>query len=219
MPPRRLSILEPELREDRGRLGRPGALTLAPELREPVAQLSVARVGVENTPDDELRRNRPVPLVLLEPEGDVERNLLPEAVELPPEPERDRTAGILGPVLDPEAEVLAVTDCGDVAELAARDEQRHTRIAEPEGREAGQLGAELECQLRAVDERVDGRSRTQLGLGKVLVCVRGERGGKRLDAGRIDRKAGGRTVAAEADEVLGAGSKAGVKVERRRRPA
>ena len=48
------------------------------------------------------------------------------------------------------------------------------------------------------------------------VGVGGEGLGERVDVLRLDREAGGRTVAAEALEVLGAGREAAVEVERRR---
>ena len=71
-----------ELGEDRARLGRPRRLAAAPLLGEPAAQLVVALVRVEDPAHDELRRDRPVPAVLLEPERDVVAADAAEAVEL-----------------------------------------------------------------------------------------------------------------------------------------
>src|SRR5947208_33756 len=75
------TLRELELREDRCRVG--VALCVAElELRhEPRPQLLVALVGVEDALDDELRRHRPVPGVLLRAEGDVVAQLAAEAVE------------------------------------------------------------------------------------------------------------------------------------------
>src|SRR5919198_490377 len=149
-------------------------------------------MGIENPPDNELRRDRPVPLVFLETEGDVERSLLPKSVELPPEAEGDRTARVAGPVLDPKPEVLAVADRGDV-------------------------GAEVERQLGAVHQRVDDRQRTQLGFGEVLVGMLGERRREGVDIARFDREARCRAVAPEPREMIRTGGEPAVEVERARR--
>ena len=92
-----------------------------------------------------------------------------------------------------------------VGQLAAGDEQVDARVAEPERREAAQLGAEAERERRAGDDRVDHRDRPQVVVGEVLVGVRGERVGERVDVLRLDREAGRGAVAAEALEVTGAG--------------
>src|SRR4051812_6712251 len=100
MPPARLSALELELGEDCRRVSRPRLRPFPPEAGQPVPQLAVAGLAVEDSLDHELWRHSAVPAVLLEPEGDVELELLPEAVELPAEAERDRAAGIASAVLD-----------------------------------------------------------------------------------------------------------------------
>src|SRR5207302_8300742 len=135
MPPLLAVGGERELREDRGGLGRPGGRAGAPQAGQPVAQLAVAGLGVENSLDDELRRHRSVPAVLLEPERNVVRNLLPEPVELRAEPERDRAAGIATAVPDAEPQVLAVADRRQLRQLTPGDEQRHRGIRKAERRE------------------------------------------------------------------------------------
>ena len=94
-------------------------------------------------------------MVLLEPEGDVESFLLSKTVELAAKAERDRTARIAGAVLDPEAQMLAVSNGGDVAELAACHEQDDAGISKPERRQARELRAEIQGQLGAVHQRID----------------------------------------------------------------
>src|SRR4051812_46193786 len=104
------ALAELELREDRGGFRRPGGLALLPQPAEPVAQLAVTRLAVEDPLDHELGRNRSVPAVLLQPEGDVEAGLLAEAVELAAESKGDRAARVTGTVFDPKAQMLAVPD-------------------------------------------------------------------------------------------------------------
>ena len=102
---------------------------------------------------------------------------------------------------DAEAQVLAVADRAEVGELAAVDEQRHARVAEPERREPASSAARPSVQLRARHDRVDARHRLQVVVGQHLVGVRGERRGERLDALGLDRQAGRGAMAAEALEV------------------
>src|SRR6266511_3475113 len=99
------------------------------------------RVGrVEHPLDDELRRNGPVPVVLLQAEDDVVAARSPEAVELPAHAEGDRTAAILAVLgADAEAQMLSVADRREVDHFARRREQRHVRVPEPEGGHAGKL--------------------------------------------------------------------------------
>src|SRR5207248_2059597 len=178
-----------------------------------VTQLAVAWLAVEDAPDHELRRDRAVPMVLLEPEGDVEPQFPPEAIELAAEPESDRAPRVARAVLDPEAEMLAVAERGDFAELAAGREQCDPGIAEPERSEARQLRAEVEGQLRPVDEGIDHRHRKQLGLGQVSARVRGERRREHLDLRRLDREPGGRAMPSEANEMFRARGQAAMEVE------
>ena len=72
----------------------------------------------------------------------------PEPVELRAEPEGDRAARVGAVAADAEAQVLPLAHGREVAELAARREQRHVRIAEPERRELRELLAELEREPR-----------------------------------------------------------------------
>jgi len=63
-------------------------------------------------------------VILLKAEGNVVTALTPVAVELGPLPERDRTSGVVSVTLNAEAQMLPVTDRGELAELAARRQQR-----------------------------------------------------------------------------------------------
>ena len=61
--------------------------------------------------------------------------------------------------------MLALADRRELAELAARREQRDLRIAEPERREPRELRAQVERQARAArHDRVDARHRLQVLL-------------------------------------------------------
>src|SRR5256885_5420245 len=115
--------------------------------------------------------------------------------------------------------MLAIADRGHVAELAARRKEGHPRVPKPERSEARQLRAEVERQLRAVDERVDHRYRKQPDFGELGARVRGERRRECLDLHRLDRETGRGAVAPEADQELRAGGQATVEVEAPRRTA
>ena len=188
-------------------------------LGEPVAQALVPLGRVQHAAHDELRRDGAVPLVRLEPEDDVVAPHLAEPVELRAETEGDRAPGIASAVADAEAQVLAVADRGQVAELAGRQEQRDARVREPERRQAAELLAEVERELPARDDRVDDRSRAQVVVRQRGVGVSREGLGERVDLGRVDREARGGSMSAEPLEMLGAGGEAAVEVERARRAA
>ena len=80
-----------------------------------------------------------VPAVLLQPERDVVAARPAGTVELPAEAERDRAARVGAVAADAEAQMLALADRRELAELAAGGEQRHLRVAEPERREPREL--------------------------------------------------------------------------------
>src|SRR5919109_869415 len=170
----RVTGLELELCENRCRLRRPGFLPLPPEVGEPVPQPEETLVGVEDAPDHELRRDRPVPAVLLEPERDVEAAVAPQPVELPTLPERDRRTGVLAAVPDAEPEVLPLAYRLELRELAAGQEEGHVRVAEPERGKPRELPAKLERELRAADDGIDSRHRQQVGLRDHSVRVPSE---------------------------------------------
>src|SRR5581483_11176523 len=98
----------------------------------------VARGGREEPPDDELRRDRAVPAVLLEPERDVVAPA-PEGVEAASLAEGDRTAGVDPLAADPEAEMLPFAHGRERRQAAARGEQGHRGVPEAERREPRQL--------------------------------------------------------------------------------
>src|SRR6266540_2149375 len=200
--------LDLELGEDRLGLGR--AALGGPLSPQPRIELVEAVVGVEDPPDDELRRHRPVPVVLLQAEGDVVVSDPAVAVELPAHAERNRAAGDALPA-DAKAEVLPLADGRRLHDLAGGRQEGHVRVAETERRQASQLLTELERQLRpARQDGVDHRRR-----GEIL---RREGVRERLDPLREDRQARGRAMAAEALEVASARSQRAVEVERRDRP-
>src|SRR5204863_176896 len=99
---------------------------------EALAEFEVALGRVEDAADDELRRDRAVPTILLQAERDVVAAHTAEAVEVRAEAERDRRAELTVAVPDPEAEVLAVADRGRLHDLAAGHEQRRRGIAQSE---------------------------------------------------------------------------------------
>src|SRR5258708_9364889 len=157
---------ERELVEDRLRDGI--ARLFAPLRAQPGRELAVAIVAVEDAADDELRRDRPVPAVLLQPERDVPAADAAQTVDVRAHAERDRTAAVAS-VLDAhaEAQMLAVADRREVAQLAARREQHYAGIAEPERRQLPELFGELERQRDATrHDRIDDRDRPELFVGE-----------------------------------------------------
>src|SRR5206468_3260316 len=115
---------------------------------QPRIELVEAIVGVEDATDDELRRHRSVPVILLQAERNVITSLAPVAVELGSLPKRDRAAGIAAVQLYTETEMLAVADRCKLAELAAGRQQGHVGVGQTERRQRAQLFAELERELR-----------------------------------------------------------------------
>src|SRR5206468_5346036 len=110
-----------------------------------------------------------------QPERDVVAAVTSEPVELAAHAERDRGSRVTAALADPETQVLAVANRREVRELAAVDEQDHTRVAEPERRETAELGAEVEVELAAGHDRVDARHRLQVVLSEHGVRMRRER--------------------------------------------
>src|SRR4051794_21373697 len=200
--PSRAALGEPELGEDRGRLG--VAALLAPLGLQPLALGEVALVGVEDEPHVQLRRDRAVPLIGFELEREVVAADAAQAVELPAEPEGDRAAGVAAVGADAELQVFAFPDRGQVAQLAAGQQQSHVRVAEAERREARELLAELERQVRPVHERVDQRRRDEVVLGERAVADRREGLGERRQVLGLDREPGRSSVTAPALELAGA---------------
>src|SRR5207248_9900628 len=86
------SMSELELVEDLLRGG--VALLRAPLPPEPLHELAVALMRIEDAPDDELRCHGSVPAVLLQPEGDVEAAEATQPIKMRAEPEGNRAAGI-----------------------------------------------------------------------------------------------------------------------------
>ena len=95
----------------------------------------------------------------------------------------------------------------------------HAGVADPERREAPELHAQVEIELRARHDRIDARHRPQVVLGEHRVGVRGERRREGLDALGRDRQTRRGAMAAEALEVRRARAEPAVQVERRDRAA
>src|SRR5262249_52702057 len=152
-----------------------------------------------------------VPLVGLEPEYEVVAPRLPEAVELRAQAEGDRAPRVTSPVAHAEAQVLAVADRGQVAELAGRQQQRHRRVGEAEGRQARELPAD--------DDRVDDGPRAQVVVSQRCIRMLRKRLGERIDLARVDREPGGRAMPPEPLQMLRTGSEPAVQVEHARRTA
>src|SRR5215831_20753476 len=107
--PARTAGLDVELVED-PLCQRLAAPVRRPLQAQPLVQLVEPVVRIEHSAHDELRRDRPVPPVLLQPERYVVATDPAKAVELRPLPERDRTAGVAPVSVHAEAEMLAVAD-------------------------------------------------------------------------------------------------------------
>src|SRR6266576_2043686 len=212
----RPSLLHLELVEDRLCLW---ITRLCKPLRaEPRVDLVEAVVRIEDATNDELRRHRSVPVVLLKAEGNVVTALTPVAVELRPLPEGDRTSGVVSVALNAEAQMLPVADGSELAELAARRQQRDIGVGQPERRQRAQLFAELQRQLRAPrQDRVDDGCRDEVFRGQQTFGSSRERLGERLDPVGGNRQARGRPMSAEPPEAGRAGTKCTMEVERRDR--
>src|SRR5439155_13991966 len=144
--PFRAVLLQLELGKDRLRLRI--ARLRTPLRAQPFVEPLEPVVRVEDAPHDELRRHGPVPVILLQAEGDVVPPDTPVAVHLRSLAERDSAARIAAVTVHSETEMLAVSNRRKVAELAPGCEQRHVGIAEPERRQPAQLLAQIERQLR-----------------------------------------------------------------------
>ena len=74
-------------------------------------------------------------MVLLQAKRDVVTSVASVAIELGSLSERDGAAGVAAVSMDTEAEMLPVADGRELAELAARREQRDIGIGQTERRE------------------------------------------------------------------------------------
>src|SRR5712691_6401878 len=208
----RPSLLDLELVEDRLSL-RFTRLRL-PLRTQPRVDLVEAVVGVEDTTNDKLWRHRPVPVVLLQAEGDVVMSRTSVAVELGSLAESDRAARIAAVPVYAEAEMLAVADRGQLAELAARSEQRDVGIGQTERRKSAQLFTELERELRTARQHgVDDGRRDEVFRSEQPFRSSRESLGERLDALGRDRKARGRTMTTKPLEESRARTERAVEVE------
>src|SRR5439155_25731180 len=104
------ATVEGKLLEDRGRRCVTPVGLFPPFGLQPLAQLRVAVVAVEDLANVQLRRDGAVPLVLLESEGDVIAADVAKPVELGAEAEGDRAARVAPVVADAEAQMLPLAD-------------------------------------------------------------------------------------------------------------
>ena len=162
------AVLETELGEDRSRFRRRARLRACATPRRATARSSRYRGAVaEDAADDELRRDRPVPVVLLEAERDVverrrggarsRREPCPNAIALPASRPSRRTR---------KRRCLPSPTVASSASPQPGASSVGRRVAEPERREPRELGAEVEREVgSACDDGVDRRH----GLEVVLV--------------------------------------------------
>jgi hypothetical protein len=158
-------------------------------------------------------------MVRLEPEDHVVPALAAIAIQLPSDAEGDRTARVVPALVDAKAQVLPLPHGAELSQLAGRQEQGHARVAEAERRQPAELFTQIERQLGPGNDRVHPGDRLQVFVGQMLVGVRSERIGERLDALRLDREAGGSPVPPEALEVACARREAPMQIESRCRAA
>ena len=77
--------------------------------------------------------------------------------------------------------MAALAHRGRLGDLAARQEQRHARVAEAERRQPRQLAGEIERELARRDDGVDDGDRLEVAIVELRVGVRGERLDERLE--------------------------------------
>src|SRR5207247_5161322 len=124
-----------------------------------------------------------------------------------------RAARILRVLTDAEAHMLPLAHSRRLEGPAGREQQRHVRVAEPEGREPVELLCQIEREVSSGDGGVDDGLGRQIFLGQCGVRVRGESLRESLDPARVDGETGRRTMTAEAGEVLRASRERAVQVE------
>ena len=135
-------------REDAACLGRPRAFPCPPELGEARAEILVAVGCVEEPPDDELRRDGPVPVVLLQPARDVEQ--AGRAAGRAALPGRTRSHyPRRAPAGAPGSGGASPRPPSRPHRLGRRDEQRDVRVSKPERREAIELLGQIEREVAA----------------------------------------------------------------------
>ena len=132
-------------------------------------------------PDDELRRDRAVPVVLLEPERDVEAPDRAKPVDLRALAERDRAAGVAAVLADAEAQVLPLAHRRRRDRLRRGDEERHVGVAETERREPRELLGEVEREIARRHDGVDVTTSNESSGVEVRIRVRREGLRERLD--------------------------------------
>ena len=180
------------------------------------AQLVVAVGRVEEAADHELRRDRAVPAVLLQPEGDVVADRAPErgrAARRARTRSRSRRRGRAGG--------RGSAGACPRRRAPAATARTPARAASPPGcrartaRAARARCARSSVSARAGDDRVDPRHRHEVVVGERGVGVRGERLRRTPRAARARSRARRRRGGRRSAEVRGARGERAVEVERR----
>ena len=161
---------------------------------EPPAELAVALGRLEDPPDDELRRGRPVPRVRLEAESHVVGAVCRQRSSCEPSP--NAIALPAGPPSSAPRKrrcLPSPTVCRSLSSQPG-DEQRHARVAESERRQPPELVGELERAGSARHDGVDDERRSQVVVGQLAnrPPQRTPRRTRRPRSGRIESPAAAR---------------------------
>jgi len=154
-----------------------------------------------NPPDDELRCDRAVPVVLLQAERDVEQANREQPIELRALTERDCAPCVTSVLANTEAKMLALPDGGGSHGLRRRDEQGDVRVAETERRQAPEFLRQVEREIARRDDRVHWNRLEQVLGAEIGVGVCSEVVGERRDVRFVDRQPCGGTVTSEPFET------------------
>ena len=149
-------------------------------------------------------------MVDLEPHRGVDRVVILDAEAGAAEGDAERAVGA---AVEAEAGVLALPHRPHVADPRRGDHQPHPGVAHPERREPAQLLGELEAEADAADDGVDALGPSQVLGAEDRSRVGGEGLAERVEVLGPQREPGGGAMAAEAEQVLGAGLERREQVE------
>ena len=130
------------------------------------AQLLVALGRVEDPPDDELGRDRAVPVVLLQPERDVEQAGREQPVELRALTERDRAPGVASVLTHAEAKMLPLSDGRGVTASVAGTSRVTSGLPRPNGASRSSSSARSSVRSRRRDDRIHGHRLEEVARGR-----------------------------------------------------
>ena len=211
---------ELELGEDRARLGRPGVLARPPELgraaraaprsrrarRRAGGRRAAARRCRSSGSPSGGRRRRAGPVRATRSSCGPSPNAIAEPASRPLWRMRKRRC-----LPSPTTPGWTASQPGTSSVTSG--------LPRPNGASRSSSAARPSVSAEPGDDRVDPGHGREVVLGEDRVGVRGEGGGERLQARRVDREAGGGAVAAEALQVLRAGGERAVQVEGGQRAA